>query len=425
MSIQCALRGSAGFRCVTGIFDIIRTTLDQFDFFSPAFSTIRGWVLKIGLANLTLPKEVGKWIWIIDVSIQMGAMKCVLILGVNMDRLKEKKDYVLSHSDVEPIILKTVESCPGEVIRDALIEAKEKTGGSIAILSDEGSEMKRGVRLYAQTTPVIHSHDILHKMDLVLKKELESDEVWKKFTRQMTDSIQRLKLTSSAHLVPPKQRQKKRLRGEIKMIEWGVKIIRHLSSDKASDQQKEILSWIFDYEFILKSYQEMGCIFDLIVSEVRRSGYYQGVSQVIEQKCSQIVVVERSQNFFRKALEALKEEENKVSEGIPVLGSSEIIESTFGKFKQLEKNHSSGGLTSLVLSLPAMVGQLSNEFIKMAMEQISIGKVNEWIGNNLGSTFWSRRREDLGCNQNSVQHEEILNACDYLELDDLLAVSYS
>lgn len=377
-------------------------------------STIRDWVLKCGLANLTMPREPGEWIWIIDSSIQMGAMKCVLILGIRMDQLKHNKDYTISQSDVVPLVLKTVESCPGEVIRDALMEAKDKTGEAIAVLSDEGSEIKRGVRLYAQTNPpLVHLNDILHKMDLVLKKELEGDETWKQFTKEVTNTMQELKLTSSAHLVPPKQRQKRRLRGEVKIIEWGRSIIRHLASGKATDLEKEKLSWIIKYESSLKSYQEMSNIFDVIVSAVRVRGYYRGLSQIIEQRGP---LGERSQSFLRKALQMLKEEESKVPEGMRLLGSSEIIESMFGQFKQLEKNHCSGGLTSLVLSLPAMAGQWTSDLIKTTMEQVTIEKVKEWVTSNLGVTFCSRRRKDLrGTDRIRKGH--------YLELDECIAIA--
>jgi hypothetical protein len=345
-------------------------------------------------------------------------MKCVLVLGVNMDNFRSVEDYTLSHTSVVPLVLKTVESCPGEVIRDALIEAQGKTGEAIAVLSDEGTEIRRGVKLYNKTDSVIHLNDILHKMDLVLKKELSVDVIWQGFTKHTTDTIQQLKLSTFAHLIPPKQRQKKRLRGEIKIIEWGQKVIRYLKSGKATDQEKEKLSWILEYEFILNAYQEMAHIFDAIVSEVRKKGYYRNISQNIEQHWPSDELTERAQSFLKKALKVLKEEESKIPEGMSLLGSSEIIESTFGKFKQLAKGHSSGGLTSLVLSLCAMVGQHCEDFIKTAMEQTSIKDVKEWVKNNLGTTFWSRRRKDLGDNDDcSHQDNSWLNE-DYLDSDE-------
>lgn len=365
------------------------------------------------MANLIKPKKQGDWIWIIDSSIQMGSMKCVLILGVNMDNIRHEKDYTLAHSDIEPLVLKTVKSCPGEVIKDALLEARRQTGGSIAVLSDEGSDIKRGVRLYAQDHPVIHSNDILHKMDLLLKKELEGDDIWKNFTKNTTDTIQQLKLTSSAHLVPPKQRQKKRLRGEITLIIWGRKLKRYLKKGHPNGLEKLKLSWILGYESILNAYQEIGDIFDMTVSEVREKGYYKGISEIIKARGLKISVTKRGRCFLEKAIKTLKEEEEKVPAGMRLLGSSEIIETMFGKFKQLEKNHSSGGLTSLVLSIAAMAGELNVSQISEVMERVSINDVNKWKEDNLGETYWSKRRKDMGDNSYQPSCEE-----DYLDLDE-------
>ena len=157
-------------------------------------------------------REEGEWIWIMDSSIQMGAMKCLLILGVRLEVLRRNDSFILSHNDVEPLVLKTIESCPGEVVKKALDEAKKKTQGAIAIVSDEGSELKRGVRLFQDEQVLnqkpIHIHDITHKVDLILKKEVKNDCQWKEFTQEMTKTTQQLKLSASSHLIPPEQRQK-------------------------------------------------------------------------------------------------------------------------------------------------------------------------------------------------------------------------
>ena len=246
LTIQCIMQGSAGFRCISRIFNIIRTIMRFPSFPVPAFSTARDWVLRLGVFNLTKPHEHGEWIWIIDSSIQMGSMKCLLILGVRMDELQKKEDFTLSYNDVKPIVLKTIESCPGEVVKVALNEAKNKTNHAVAIVSDEASELKRGIRLFQEeqeeTQKLVHLHDITHKVDNVLKKELEKDESWKEFTKNMTHTTQKLKLTSSSHLIPPKQRQKKRMRSEIDIIKWETKILNHLDSGKANELEKEYLS---------------------------------------------------------------------------------------------------------------------------------------------------------------------------------------
>lgn len=404
------------------MFSVIQSVFSIPSFPTPVFSTVRDWLLKLGLFNLKQTYEAGEWVWIIDCSIQMGAMKCILVLGVRLEALQKRGDFVLSHSDVKPIVLRTVESCPGEVIKEVLEVANKKTQGAVAIVSDEGSEMKRGVRLFqegqVEGQKTIHLHDITHKVDLVLKKELEQDCEWKKFTQQMTNSTQQLKLSSSSHLIPPKQRQKKRMRNEIEVIKWGLGIADYLESGKANEWEKSKLSWVFDYRSSLDAWSEMAILFDMSTKEIRDHGYRQGAVNILRERGFAVASYERNRSFLSKILKKIEEEEIKVPIGCCFPGCSEVIESVFGKFKQLEKNHASGGLTSLILSLPAIVGDITMGMVKDAMEKISIEEVNKWVQDNLGRTFWSHRRTDLRtkrCNE--------INA--YLESDEFLEVSMS
>lgn len=415
LTIQCATQGSAGFRCVSKIFNIIHNTLSLPTIPTPAFSTIRDWLLKIGLFNLTRPFEQGRWVWIIDFSIQMGAMRCLLILGVRMEVLEARGDFTLSHSDVEPIMLKTLESCRGEVVKTVLDEAKARTGEVVAIVSDQGSELKKGIRLFQeeQTEKPVHLYDIMHKVDLVLKKELEDDNEWQKFIKEMTNTTQQLKQSISSHLIPPKQYQKKRrMRSEIGIIEWGIKILKYLDGGTSTKLENEKLSWVIGYQQQLRIYQEMAIFFDMSTKEVKEHGYCQKTLMTLKEKRCLATCSERSLCFFSKIIEIIEQETSKVPQG-SLLGCSEVIESVFGKFKNLEKHHSSAGLTSLVLGLPAFLGKMSTDILKNAMEQISIGKVKTWIKTNLGETFWTRRRSDL---KDDVCIEE-----DYLELDEFIS----
>lgn len=366
----------------------------------------------MGLFNLTKPCEKGKWVWIIDFSIQMGAMRCLLILGVRMEVLEARGNFTLSHNDVEPIILKTLESCRGEVVKAALDEAKARTGEVVAIVSDQGPELKKGIRLFQeeQIEKPAHLYDIMHKVDLVLKKELENDVEWQKFIKEMTNTTQQLKQSTSSHLIPPKQYQKKRrMRSEVGIIEWGIKILKYLDSGNSTKLENEKLSWVISYRQQLSIYQEMAFIFDMSTKEVKERGYCQKILMTLKEKRNLRVYSERSSCFFSKILEIIEHEASKVPQG-SLLGCSEVIESVFGKFKHLEKQHSSTGLTSLVLGLPALLGEMSADILKSAMEQVSIGKVKEWIKTNLGETFWARRRSDL--KEDSCIEE------DYLELDE-------
>jgi hypothetical protein len=359
---------------------------------------------------LEKPKEKGDWVYIMDASIQMGSMKCLLILGVQRKCLQKLGHYVPSYQDVEPLAIRTVESCNGQVVHEALLEAEAKTGTPHAVISDEGAEMIKGVALWnAGEKKVIHLFDVVHKVDLILKKEIEGDQQWREFTKQMTATVQQLKLTSSAYLIPPKQRQKKRMLGEIQIIKWGNNILKFLDRGGQEDKVK----WLRTYRELILEYRQMALLCEIAIHTVRQQGYHCDSHIAFDRRTSHILLTTaRVERMRLKLKELLRVEGSKVSKKLSLPGSSEIIESLFGSFKQLEKQHSSGGLTSLILGLPAFVGKKGVDVINKALEFVPVKKVTEWVDNNLKKTFWSKRRSHLG----KGEIQKFL----YLEKDELL-----
>ncbi len=71
------------------------------------------------------------------------------------------------------------------------------------------------------------------------------------------------------------------------------------------------------------------------------------------------------------------------SKGIPPgevwIGSSEIIESLFGKLKCLERDQSKGGFTTLLLGAAAGVGRIDVDVVNKAMTEVRIADVDAWV----------------------------------------------
>ena len=78
-----------------------------------------------------------------------------------------------------------------------------------------------------------------------------------------------------------------------------------------------------------------------------------------------------------------------------LLGSSEIIESVFGKLKNLEQDQVKSGFTAMLLSLAAVVSTTSRDVIQKALETVPTKKVFEWYKENIGQSVQSKRKEIL------------------------------
>lgn len=139
---------------------------------------------------------------------------------------------------------------------------------------------------------------------------------------------------------------------------------------------------------------------ELALNLVHEKGYYVGIVNEFLKRTESLYIGDQQSLPFRKKIEEIfYEEEHKLPAENHYLGSSEVIESLFGKFKALEGIHASSGLTSLVLAVPALVGTLNNAMVEEALNTICVEDVDDWVENEMGQTFHSRRRCALSRNR--------------------------
>ena len=148
---------------------------------TPSINSGKLWMLKLGYYNLTKKQTIAKdWIYIIDHSIQLGKEKLLLIIGIRAKDLP--KDRALKYEDMEIIDLQPVKRSTGAIVYEQLKEASKKTGEPRAIVSDMGSDIKLGVRLFQEESlNTVHIYDLKHKIALIIKKLLERDNKWSEF----------------------------------------------------------------------------------------------------------------------------------------------------------------------------------------------------------------------------------------------------
>ena len=177
----------------------------------PVWHTGRLWLMRLGYYKLTRPKEqADDWAWIADHTVQIGAEKCLVILGIRLRSLPSV-GQCLSHRDVEPIVLLPVDKSNRDVVYRQLEATVGKTGTPRLIVGDHGSDLKAGVERFCQEHPeTCFIYDIKHKTAAVLKRELACDEAWLEFTRLAAQTKSRVQQTSLASLAPPNQRTKAR-----------------------------------------------------------------------------------------------------------------------------------------------------------------------------------------------------------------------
>lgn len=367
----------------------------------PSWYSGRLWLLRVGYYKLTRQKEIANdWIWIVDHTVQIGADKCFVILGIRLSSLPLRGNCV-SYEDVEPICLNPVKQSNGKIVYQQLEEATEKTGIPREIIGDHGSDLEKGIKDFCQKNiGTCYIYDIKHKTAAVLKHELENDEKWLEFIELATKTKVSVQQTTLAFLSPPNQRSKSRYMNVDILIRWGLKILTFLDKqqeDKSNKFDKDLieekLGWIILFREMLTELEDVLLIVETTESFVRKNGLYNGC--YIELRASMVFMgnTNRAKKVRELLLAFVEEESSKAKPDERLLGSSEVLESVFGKLKGVEQDQAKSGFTNLLLSTAAIVSKTTEDVVKKALETVRTKDVLYWCKKNIGQSVQSKRKE--------------------------------
>jgi hypothetical protein len=373
-----------------------------FDFPVPHCTTVRWWLLRLGYHKLHRPKQqASDWVWIIDHSNQIGKEKCLVILGVRVSQLPAPgEEYRLGLTQMEPIELEPVTVSDKEVVYRQLEANVRKTGVPRAIIDDHGGDLAGGVELFRRAHPeTIEIYDISHKAACLLKTWLECDDQWKAFAAQAGQTKCTIQQTEWAFLVPPSQRSKARYMNLGPLIAWGVKTLAILEDPGpevlrygTAERLEEKLGWLRSFRGPLTVWSEMEQTIDVSVDLMRTQGLHRGAAKDLRKRLGKLCLSPSARRLGDELTSFVAAQARFLRRGERLPACSEVIETCFGKYKSLERDHAKGGFTSLLLALAAGVAERTQGVVHDALRNTRTREVIEWTKGKLGATVGSKRR---------------------------------
>ena len=100
----------------------------------------------------------------------------------------------------------------------------------------------------------------------------------------------------------------------------------------------------------------------------------------------------RGQKFHEKIIEYLTFETHQVPVGQVLLGTSDVIESLFGKYKLFAARRPLKDIGASILLIPLFPLKITISVVKQAMESIRFIDVISWTESIFGSSMLSQRR---------------------------------
>jgi hypothetical protein len=299
-----------------------------------------------------------------------------------------------------PVALLPVESSTQAIVHQQL-EAVIAATGIIpaAILSDEGSDLSGGIDRFCLAHPeTTRYRDLPHLAARLLKKRLEKNECWNAFIKQATQTKFETNQTELAFLVPPRLRSKARYMNLQSMLKWAEKVLTVLDDPRlvapslcSVDRLNTKFGWLREYRQDLEVWSSWLALTDRALDIVRRRGYCSSTAADVKQALTEISDTPETELLQHELLEIVDAESSKASAGRRMPGSTEILESSFGKLKEIEGDQSRSGFTSLILVWAALFGATTSEVIRQALTEVPVKLVNAWSRSSLGPTIHSKR----------------------------------
>jgi hypothetical protein len=369
----------------------------------PHWTTGRLWLMRLGLAMLTQPLEMADdWIWLADHSVQIGQEKCLAIIAIRARDLPQ--DRCLEHKDMHLVALEPRASWNGEEVHKAFERAVSRTGVPRGIVTDHGADMQGGVRIFqGRHKDTVDLYDIKHKAACLLKQRLEKDPRWAEFQKQIGHTRCAVRQTEVAFMGPPAPKSKARFMNLQPQLAWAENVLDVLSEfgkalEWASRERiEEKYGWLKEFDEASAEWSQWQQVVKIAVAHVNRYGLSRTSAKELSGELSKAMPRRWAHASTKKLVKDLlgfvRDQSKRLKTGERLPGSTEVLESCFGKMKQLEKQQARGGFTTLIVSFGAMLADTTSQVITAALQHSRTKDIYDWCKKHLGTTLWSKRKQ--------------------------------
>ena len=365
----------------------------------PHFTSVINWTLRFGLGRLKQVKPISvPWLAIIDHSIDIGTKKVLVVLRVTMDALS-KKQGAIQLEDCECIGLSVREVVNGESTAKDLDAVFRHAGIPDAVIKDCDATLNKGVRLCSQMNnidiPVIE--DIGHVMATALKHQFEGKSRYKEFIAKTSQGASYLRQTDLAFLIPPKLRSKGRFQSIGKLAKWGSKML-DVFAVKGRAEKGSVLERLrktFPGFNTLKPFIKNFACTAKITADVMEILKNQGLNKASHDRCQQLAQELPVRSKVKKRLLKWLKDHLKIQQEItnlPLLVSSDILESLFGNFKHVMQRSPQADMNRTTLLIPALCGNREADTVIQAFKLASQKDLIAWEKKEIPYTLQKKRQ---------------------------------
>ncbi len=367
---------------------------------TPHWTAIRGWLLRLGVARIEEPPEqADDWVWLADHSNQIGQEKLLAVLAVRSSALPAA-GTALTHRDVRVLCLQPGTQWKRTDMARTYAELAERHGAPRALLTDGAVELRDGAAVLRERRPDFeHFRDLKHFAANRLEALLGADPRFAEFLAAVGRTRAAIQQTELAHLAPPGLKTKARFMNLAPLLRWATMTdwtLREPTAPARADIDAERLEsrlgWLRSFAAELARWADCQRVVSAAVAFAAEQGLSPGAADALRTTLGESPC-DAGRRLTADLLAFVAEAEARLRPGERLPLGTEILESTFGLFKQLEGQHSKGGFTSLIAAFAALPTPTTADEITQAFARVGAAQTRDWIARRLPRTVSARRTQ--------------------------------
>ena len=365
----------------------------------PTYQAIRGWMQRIGLDRMQNAKKKSNGIWITDHTNQIGKEKVLMVLRVRGSGLP-RPGVPLRHRDVEVLMLTPGTEWKRENVAEVYREAEARFGLPRAVETDGAVELREPAETLGKpgAKPIVirdPKHFLANRLEALLTKDPE----YQAFAQKLGWARSALQQTELAHFIPPGIKPKSRFMNLAPTLKWATTMLWHLEHSEsqsrkgiADSRMEEKMGWLRGFAASIQTWQECQQVISVSLTFLNQQGIFQGATERLQTLLAAIPASPSSRKFVAEIVGFTREHENKLrpQERLPM--STEIIESSFSRYKHFEKQHSKNGFSSLLLTFPTLLKKTTPKEVKASFARVRIADVKTWTQTYMPNSLASKRQ---------------------------------
>jgi hypothetical protein len=365
----------------------------------PTYQAIRGWMQRIGLDRMKNAKKTSGGIWVADHTNQIGKEKVLVVLRVRESQMPPQ-GVPLRHRDVEVLALVPGTEWKREDVAEVYRATEDRFGVPRAVESDGAVELREPVENLgkSRTKPIVirdPKHFLANRLEALLNKDPE----YQKFVQKLGWARSALQQTELAHFIPPGIKAKSRFMNLAPTLNWAMTMLWHLEHPESQSREgitesrmEEKMGWLRGFAGSVRQWQECQQVISIALTFINEQGIFRGATQQFQTLVADIPHYRMSRKLLSDVVEFFREHEKKLRSDERLPMSTEIIESSFSRYKQFEKQHSKNGFSSLLLTFPTLLRKTTPKEVKASFARVRIADVKAWVKTYMPSTLASKRQ---------------------------------